>query len=113
MKLLAGVAFALGLAIGQAQAQTAFTIPSFTLHSAASTGVNCAPTSAASGLASAAPAGTVIFNCTVTPSGWTGTVTCNDSALQIVGQAGNLFNLSLVAAGVVQTYPAGTGTATP
>lgn len=89
------------------------TIPSFTLSGPASTGAVCTPTSAASGLASAAPAGTVMFNCVVSPSSWAGAVSISDAALQVVGLAGNKFNLSLIASGVAQTYPAGSGTTLP
>jgi hypothetical protein len=101
----------LGLPI-QAQAAT-FTVPSFTLTGPASTGTVCTPTVVSSGLASAAPAGTVMFNCVVSPSGWVGGVSLNDAALQVVGLSGNTFSLALIAAGVAQTYPAGTGTTTP
>ena len=97
-----------------ALAQSAsFTVPSFTLTGPPSTGTVCTATAAASGLASAAPAGTVMFNCVVSPAGWVGGVSLTDAALQVVGLSGNTFNLSLVANGVAQTYPAGTGTTTP
>jgi len=89
------------------------TIPSFTLSGPASTGTVCTPTAAASGLASAAPAGTVMFNCVVSPSNWAGAVSISDAALQVVGLASNKFNLSLISAGVAQTYPAGSGTTLP
>jgi hypothetical protein len=97
---------------GAAQAAS-FTVPSFTLTGPASTGTVCTATSAASGTASAAPAGTVMFNCVVSPAGWVGGVSLSDAALQVVGLSGNTFNLSLVAAGVAQTYAAGTGTTSP
>lgn len=90
-----------------------FTVPSFTLQGPPSTGTVCTPTAAASGLASAAPAGTVMFNCVVSPSNWVGGVSLTDPALQVVGLSGSAFNLSLVANGVAQTYAAGTGTTTP
>lgn len=90
-----------------------FTVPSFTLTGPPSTGVVCTPTSAASGLASAAPAGTVMFTCVVSPANWVGGVALNDPALTVTGLSGNAFSLALVAAGVAQTYPAGSGTTTP
>jgi hypothetical protein len=96
----------------QVQAAT-ITVPSFTFTGPASTGTVCTPTAASSGPASAAPAGTVIFNCVVSPSDWVGAVALNDPALQVVGLNGSTFNLALIAAGVAQTYPAGTGTTTP
>jgi hypothetical protein len=103
-----------GLAMLPAAAIAAnITIPSFTLTGPASTGTVCTPTAAASGPASAAPAGTVMFNCVVSPTGWVGAVSINDAALSVVGLSGTTFNLALVANGVAQTYPAGTGTTTP
>jgi hypothetical protein len=110
-RLLLASALALGLA-SQADAAS-FTVPSFTLTGPVSTGTVCTPTAASSGLASAAPAGTVMFNCVVSPVGWIGGVALVDPALQVVGLSGNVFNLSLIAAGVAQTYAAGTGTTTP
>lgn len=105
---------ALSLMLVGSQAHAAsFTVPSFTLSGPASTGTVCTPTAAASGLASAAPAGTVMFNCVVSPAGWVGGVSLTDAALQVVGLSGTTFNLSLIAAGVAQTYPAGSGTTTP
>lgn len=89
------------------------TIPSFTLSGPVSTGTVCTPTAAASGLASAAPAGTVMFTCIVSPSNWAGAVSISDAALQVVGLSGNKFNLSLISAGVAQIYPAGSGTTLP
>lgn len=110
-KLLFAVA---ALVAVPALAQSAsFTVPPFTLTGPLSTGTVCTPTAAASGLASAAPAGTVIFNCVVSPAGWVGGVSLTDAALQVVGLSGNTFNLSLVANGIAQTYAAGTGTTTP
>ena len=110
-KAIIGLAF---LAAGAVQASAAsFTVPSFTLSGPASTGTVCTPTAAASGLASAAPAGTVMFNCVVSPSNWVGGVSLVDPALSVVSLSGNTFNLALVAAGVAQTYPAGSGTTTP
>jgi hypothetical protein len=90
-----------------------FTVPSFTLTGPPSTGTACTPTAASSGPASAAPAGTVMFTCVVSPTNWTGGVSLVDPALSVVGLSGNTFNLALVAAGVAQTYPAGSGTTTP
>lgn len=95
-----------------AQAAT-FTVPSFTLSGPVSTGTVCTPTAAASGPASSAPAGAVMFNCVVSPAGWVGGVALSDPALQVESLTGNTFNLALVAAGVAQTYPAGTGTTAP
>jgi hypothetical protein len=77
------------------------------------TASNVTATAAASGLASAAPVGTVMFTCVVSPSAWVGGVSLSDAALQVVSLTGNTFSLSLVAAGVAQTYPAGSGTTTP
>ena len=100
----------------------AITVPSFTLTGPPSTGTVCTPTAAASGLASAAPAGTVMFNCVVSPVGWQAPpsgITIIDPALQVVNivvpSVANAptFSLALVAAGVAQTYPAGTGTTAP
>jgi len=93
-----------------------FTVPSFTLTGPPSTGTVCTPTAAASGPASSAPAGTVIFNCVVSPAGWVGGVALNSpesGVLNVVGLSGNTFNLALAAAGVAQTYPAGSGSTTP
>lgn len=102
------------LAVPVAFAQSAsFTVPSFTLTGPPSTGTVCTPTAAASGQAAVAPAGTVMFNCVVSPSNWVGGVALSDPALMVVGLSGNTFNLALVANGVAQTYPAGTGTTTP
>ncbi len=105
--------FAFAFAFPSVAYAASFTVPSFTLNGPASTGTVCTPTAAASGLASAAPAGTVMFNCVVSPSNWVGGVSLSDAALQVVGLSGNAFNLSLIAAGVAQTYPAGSGTTTP
>jgi hypothetical protein len=114
MKLFLATALALVLSQAPIQADAAsFTVPSFTLTGPASTGTVCTPTDAASGLASAAFAGTVMFNCVVSPSTWVGGVALVDPALQVVGLSGNLFNLAMVSAGVAQTYAAGTGTTTP
>jgi hypothetical protein len=54
-----------------------------------------------------------MFNCVVSPANWVGGVALTDPALTVVGLSGNVFNLALVAAGVAQTYPAGSGTTTP
>jgi hypothetical protein len=55
-----------------------------------------------------------MFNCVVSPAGWVGAVSPpTGSALQVVGLSGNVFNLALAAAGVIQTYPAGSGTTLP
>src|SRR5271163_5250103 len=99
MKIAAIAVAALVLLPAVADAAS-FTVPSFTLQGPPSTGTQCTPTAAASGLASAAPAGTVMFNCVVSPTGWIGGVALTDAALQVVGLSGNTFNLSLVAAGV-------------
>lgn len=90
-----------------------FTIPSFTLNGPPSTGTVVTPTAASSGLASAAPAGTVMFTCVVSPSDWVGGVAITDAALQVVNFSGNTFSLALINNGVAQTYPAGSGTTTP
>lgn len=111
MKLLFAVAILVASVNGAGAAS--FTIPSFTLNGPPSTGTVCTPTAASSGLASAAPAGTVMFNCVVSPSGWVGGVSLTDPALQVTSLSGNTFNLSLVAAGVAQTYAVGTGTTAP
>ncbi len=112
--LLLTSAIILGLSTqAQAAKDAAFTIPSFTLTGPLSTGSVCTPTAASSGLASAAPAGTVIFTCVVSPANWIGGVSLSDPALQVVGLLGNTFNLALLAAGVAQTYPAGSGATTP
>jgi hypothetical protein len=92
-----------------------FTVPSFTLSGPASVTAVCTPTAAASGLASAAPAGTVIFNCAVTPSSWVGGVslgTDTQAVLAVSGLTTGAFSLALVNAGVAQTYPATTDNAT-
>ncbi len=111
--LLLASAIILGLATQAAAKDAAFTIPSFTLTGPLSTGTVCTPTAASSGLASAAPAGTVMFTCVVSPSNWIGAVSIVDPALQVVSLNGNTFSLALVAAGVAQTYPAGTGATLP
>jgi hypothetical protein len=90
-----------------------YAIPSFTLSGPPSTGATCTPTAAASGLASAAPAGTVMFNCVVAPSNWVGAASSNEAALVVTALSGNTFNLALASAGVAQTYPASTGSLTP
>lgn len=90
-----------------------FTVPSFTLQGPVSTNANCTATPAASGPASSAPAGTVMFNCVVSPATWVGGVALSDAALTVVNLSGNTFNLALVADGVAQTYPAGSGTVSP
>jgi hypothetical protein len=54
-----------------------------------------------------------MFTCVVSPTNWIGGVSLVDPALSVVGLSGNTFNLALVAAGVAQTYPAGSGTTTP
>ena len=97
-----------------ALAQSAsFTVPSFTLTGPVSTGTVCTPTAAASGSASAAPAGTLMFTCVVSPSTWVGGVSLSDPALVVDGLSGNTFRLDLAAQGIAQTYPAGTGTTSP
>ena len=112
--LLLASAIILGLATQvQAAKDAAFTIPSFTLTGPLSTGTVCTPTAASSGLASAAPAGTMMFTCVVSPANWIGAVSIVDPALQVVSLNGNTFSLALVAAGVAQTYPAGSGATTP
>jgi hypothetical protein len=113
MKLRLGLYALALLGLGAAAQAATFTVPSFTLSGAVSTGTVCTPTAAASGLASAAPAGTVMFNCVVSPAGWVGGVALTDAALQVVGLSGTGFSLSLIAAGVAQTYAAGSGTTTP
>lgn len=117
-RILAAIsAFAFSLSVANA---ATFFIPGFTLTGPPSTGATCVATAVASGLASAAPAGTVIFNCTVAPVGWVGIIPpITDPALTVTsfvapgGTSAATFNLSLIAAGVVQTYPSGTGTLTP
>ena len=112
--MIKGFLFALSVLSLPIQAHAAtLTVPSFTFTGPASTGTVCTPTAASSGPASAAPAGTVMFNCVVSPSGWVGAVALNDPPLQVVSLNGNTFNLALIAPGVAQTYPAGTGTTMP
>lgn len=103
----------IGLIAATPAIAASFTVPSFTLTGPASTGVVCTATAAASGPAASAPAGTVMFNCVVSPSDWIGGVALNDAPLQVVNLSGNTFNLALVANGLAQTYPAGTGITTP
>lgn len=105
--------FALLVIAASSQAHAAtFTVPSFTLSGPPSTGTVCTPTAAASGLASAAPAGTVMFNCVVSPAGWVGGVS-QPTNLQVVGLSGNVFNLALATVGVAQTYPSVSATTLP
>ena len=95
-------------------------VPIFTLTGPVSTGTVCTPTAAASGPASAAPAGTVMFTCIVSPVGWIGTVApLVPPNLVVTGltvpstATTTTFSLALAAAGVAQTYPASTSTTTP
>ena len=121
--VIRAIAAASIIGASSASAQVAsINIPSFTLSGPPSTGTVCTPTAAASGLASAAPAGTIIFNCVVSPVGWVTTpsgITINDPALRVVNisvpstASAPTFSLALVAAGVAQTYPAGTGATAP
>ena len=123
MRTVLAATFLASLLSSAAYATTSgITIPSFTLTSVPSTGTVCTPTAAASGLASAAPAGTIMFNCIVSPVGWlsaTSGIVINDPALQVMNivvpstATTPTFQLGLISAGVAQTYPAGSGTTTP
>lgn len=112
-KMLISLAIFMAASVAAEAQATPFTVPGFTLTGPPSTGTVCTPTAASSGPASSAPAGTVMFTCVVSPSNWIGGVALNDAALQVVGLSGNTFSLSLISAGVAQTYPAGNGTTTP
>jgi hypothetical protein len=106
--------------VGHVQAQAAFTWPSFTLSGPPSTGTVCTPTAASSGLASAAPAGAVMFNCIVSPVGWQRSVQLavgsdlNVANIVMPSTATTpTFQLVLPAAGVAQTYAGGNGNTLP
>lgn len=107
------MSFAAGLANAVPAEAAQFTIPSFTLFGPASTGTVCTPTAAASGPATSAPAGTVVFACVVSPATWIGGVSIVAPNLAVTGLSGNTFNLVLNAAGIAQTYPAASGSTTP
>jgi hypothetical protein len=131
-RLIRALAAALVVGVGAMPAQAAQTsISGWTLTGPASTGITCTPASGAgtgnlagTPLAGALPmaAGTVMFNCIVSPVGWLAPpsgVTLNDPALQVVNivvpSVANTptFSLALVAAGVMQAYPAGTVAVSP
>ena len=54
-----------------------------------------------------------MFVCVVSPADWVGGVALNDPALSVVSLSGNSFGLALIANGVAQTYPGGSGTTSP
>jgi hypothetical protein len=82
------------------------TLPSVTFTTSASTSIACVQTSAS--LAVPVAAGTVIFSCTVSPSGWSGVITASLNApFAVSGLSGNTFNI------VVSSQVTSAGTVAP
>lgn len=77
MKKFLVLAFLLGSLVA-AEATTTVTLPSITFTGPASTSIVCQQTAA--NLTVPVAAGTVIFNCTVFPSNWTGVIAGNLNA---------------------------------
>ena len=73
------------------------TLPSVTFTSPPSTSITCTPSGVS--LVVPVPVNTIIFNCTVAPSGWSGAVTGTlNPPFVVSGLSGNTFNISLSAA---------------
>lgn len=113
-KLLAAcIAAAAGFAALPALAQGAtLVLPSVVVNSPASTSITCTAT----GAPYTAPlaAGTTVFNCTVAPATWTGTVSLSGSQFTLSTLSGVTFNVLVGATALTAgTYSPGTLTATP
>ena len=119
-RLLLASALVLGLASAADAAQN-FTIGPFTLTGPPASAVTCTPNAAIlslqagvlTGLASNATAGGVMFTCVVAPANWQGGASIPVGPLTIPAFVGNTFNVTMTAAGIVQTYAAENGSVAP
>jgi hypothetical protein len=79
-----------------AQGATTLTLPNVTFTGPPGTAITCTQTTAS--LVVPVPAGTVIFNCTVSPTNWSGAVQSTlNPPFGISGLTGNTFNVVLTA----------------
>lgn len=112
MKLLSPFAALAMLAIGDAQAQSVTTFPSFAVTGANSTGIVCKL--AVGPFVAPLASGTVVGSCVVSPAGWVGSVKISDNVLAVSGLSGVIFNVVVGATPLVTgTYGGETLTANP
>lgn len=112
MKLILALLLTFILA-DSAQAQGAtITLPSVVVTSPPSTAISCAAVAASYPAPMAV--GTIAFNCSVSPSTWTGAVSISGSQFGVTALVGNKFNVSVIGAALAAgTYQPGTLTTLP
>lgn len=100
------------LALAGSAIAASLTLPSVTVTSAPSTSITC--TAVAASYPAPMAVGTVAFNCSVSPSTWTGAVSISGSQFGVTALVGNKFNVAVIGATLAAgTYQPGTVTTLP
>lgn len=106
------LAFVASLALAGPAVAATLTLPSVTVTSPPSASVTC--TAVAVSYPAPMAVGTIAFNCSVSPSTWTGAVSISGSQFGVMALVGNKFNVAVIGAALAAgTYQPGTVTTLP